>query len=71
MDTFRSVRAVLLEQLFPRFSSFFFQEKQEIFPNLGNLRDGKICGTPIIPSFENNNGKSGNDKKNPRNIIKI
>ena len=62
------VRAVLIEHLSPRFSSFFFfkdtRTKQEIFPNFRDLTEGKISGTLIsVPVFGGEKGKSGNEKK--------
>ena len=42
-----ALRAVLIEQHFPRFSSFSFQEKQETFAKFENLTDGKIFGTRV------------------------
>ena len=38
----RILRAVLIEQLFPVF--LFSPGKKEIFPNVGNLTEGKIFG---------------------------
>ena len=57
------VRAVLIEQLFSNFSSFFLQEKQAFFlqekqakqvtiPKIGNLKEYKIFGRLRIPIFD-------------------
>ena len=52
-----AIRAVLIEQLFPKIFSLFFQEKQEkrekqeTFPKFGNLTEGKIFGRLRIPMF--------------------
>ena len=50
------ITAVLIEQLV--LSDFLFsqdkqekQEKQKIFPKLGNLTEGKLSGTFCIPTF--------------------
>ena len=45
----RILRAVLIEQLFPVF--LFSPGKKEIFPNVGNLTEGKIFGTLSISIF--------------------
>lgn len=53
-----AVRAVLIEQRFARFSSFFFeeneekQEKQAKIPKFGHLTEGNIFGTLRIQTFE-------------------
>ena len=52
------LRAVLIEQLFEKKSSFFpkqeKQEKQVTFPKFQNLTEGKIFGRLRIPIFGNN-----------------
>ena len=58
----KETRAVLVRQLFPKFSSFFFQEKQETFQKFGNLTEGEIFGTLRIPIFGKTNGKYGSAK---------
>ena len=42
---------------------FFFEEKQETFPKVRNLTEGKIFGTLRIPTFGKKNEKYGNAKK--------
>ena len=71
------VRADLIEQLFHNFSFFFFQEKQEklekqeTFPKIGNLTEGKIFGRLRIPIFGEKNGKYGNTKKCAKKHLEI
>ena len=55
-STLLLITAVLIEQLV--LSDFLFsqdkqekQEKQKIFPKLGNLTEGKLSGTFCIPTF--------------------
>ena len=38
-------------------------DKQELFPNFGNLTEGKMSGTLNIPIFGAKNKESGNEKK--------
>ena len=60
------LRAVLIEQLFEKKSSFFpkqeKQEKQVTFPKFQNLTEGKIFGRLRTPIFGKKIGKYGNTK---------
>ena len=61
------LRAVLIEQLFPRFSSCFPKINRKSRGNISKvwkiLEEGKLFGTLRIPIFGNKNGKYGNTKK--------
>ena len=65
---FCAFRVVLIEQRFPRFPSYFFQEKREKQEKNGNIsklrkfNSGQIFGTLRIPIFEQKKGKSANTK---------